>query len=592
LSGTVRVGAFELDTRARELRRGTIRVRLQDQPFEILRMLLARPGDVVTREELRRQLWPAGTYVDFEHSLNAAVKRLRAALGDDADCPRFVETLPRRGYRFIATSAAGEDPAPAGAPAPRLAVLPFSNLSDERHEYFSDGLTEELIAQIGSLCRGHIGVLARWSSMMFKGTLLRAREIGDTLRARYLLEGSVRREGERVRVTARLIDAETETHLWAQAYDRDLTDCLAVQTNVAAEIARALLRELAPATTRDAVPQSVPPSAYQAYLKGRYYWNKAGDDGLDQAIAFYRHALDLDPTFARAHAALARVHVSRAEYYCELPRQALSAARAAAQQALRHDPTLHEAHMALAEVQRTLDWDWRGAEESYRQAIALNPSSEGARRGYSVMLAALGRSAEAMRESARACELDPLCLVVGGSAAFVAYMAGDYDAAIEYSRNTVDMDPEFAPARRVLGATYLQAGRAADAVVELEAAVGRIESPMLLAWLAHAKAVTGHRSEAEALVARARGSAPYVSSYHLAIAYVGLDDLDRAFEALDVACLDRDPMLLHVAVEPRFEPLRGDPRFFALLDRMKMPSISAPDPSRAASASNPGRRAR
>jgi TolB-like protein/Tfp pilus assembly protein PilF len=579
------VGAFELDIRTRELRVGATRVRLQDQPFEILRLLLARPGDVVTREELRRQLWPAGTYVDFEHSLNAAVKRLRAALGDDADCPRFVETLPRRGYRFIAAPAPAADTPPAAAP--RLAVLPFSNLSDERQEYFSDGLTEELIAQIGEQCRAHIGVLARWSSMMFKGTPMRAREVGETLRARYLLEGSVRHSGDRVRVTARLIDADGETQIWAESYDRDLTDCLAVQTSVASEIARALLLELAPAPVRARIPASVSSPAYQAYLKGRYFWNKSGDDGLDQAIAAYEQALELDPAFARARGALARVHVSRADYYLVMPRLALAVARVAAQQALANDPSTYEAHMALAEVQRTLDWDWSAAEDSYRQAIALNPSSEGARRGYALLLAALGRPAEALRESSRACELDPLCLVVGGSAALVAYLAGDYEAAIEYARNTVDMDPEFVPARRVLGAAYLQLGRPAEAVAELESPAGDPRNPVLLAWLAHAKAVSGQIREAEAVLERARQSAPYVSSYHLAIAYVGLGRIEEAFDALAVASLDRDPMLIHVGVEPRFAPLWSDPRFAGIVLRLGLPP-TAPAPSGAGSASRRG----
>src|SRR6187402_1850719 len=209
---TLRFGAFELDVRLRELRRGTSRVRLQEQPFEILRLMLERPGDVVTREQLRQRLWPNGTFVDFEHSLNAAVKRLRAALGDDAENPRFVETLPRRGYRFIASLNAAEPAAlPAAAPATprvRLAVLPFTNLSeDPGQDYFSDGLTEEMISQLGGLYRGRVGVLARWSSMVFKGTSRRASEIGEALRADYLLEGSVRRDGDRVRITARLVEA-------------------------------------------------------------------------------------------------------------------------------------------------------------------------------------------------------------------------------------------------------------------------------------------------------------------------------------------------------------------------------------------------
>ena len=419
--GAIRFGAFELDERARELRSGTSRIRLQEQPFEILRLLLRRPGDVVTREELRRQLWPDGTYVDFEHSLNAAVKRLRAALGDDADNPRFVETLPRRGYRFVASSAVpAADPAPAALPPARLrlAVLPFSNLGDERHEYFGDGLHEELISQLGGLCRGRVGVLARWSSLVFKGTSLRARDVGEALRADYLLEGSVRHEDDRVRITARLVETASETQLWAEMYDRHLTHCLTVQADVAAHIARALAAELVP-DERARTQSAAASAAYQAYLKGRYFWNKTEDQALDQAIAYYEEALALDASFGPAAAALARAKVARAEHYREVPRLALASARDAARRALDIDPTLYEAHLALAETQRMLDFDWNTAEASYLKALQLNPSSESAHRGYAMLLSALGRHREAVRESDRAIELDPLCLVVGGSAAWV-----------------------------------------------------------------------------------------------------------------------------------------------------------------------------
>jgi TolB-like protein len=288
-AGPVRFGRFELDMRARELRSGTLVVRLQDQPFEILCTMLERPGDVVTREELRRRLWPDGTYVDFEHSLNAAVKRLRAALGDDAENPSFVETLPRRGYRFIASlSAAAVDHGGARTSASRgktrVAVLPFRDLGDERHEYFADGLTEELIAQLGGVGRNQIAVVARWSSMVFKNTGLRIRDIGEALRADYLLEGSVRREGERIRVTAHLVAAADEVQLWSESYDRHMTDVLAVQSDVAARIARSLAAELMPAEIHRVAP-ACDPAAYQTYLKGRYYWNKRADEGLDQALA-------------------------------------------------------------------------------------------------------------------------------------------------------------------------------------------------------------------------------------------------------------------------------------------------------------------
>jgi TolB-like protein/Tfp pilus assembly protein PilF len=572
---TMKFGSFELDIQLRELRTGSTRVRLQEQPFAILRLMLERPGDVVTREELRQRLWPAGTYVDFEHSLNAAVKRLRAALGDDADNPRFVETLPRRGYRFIARLDAAVAPAAATTRStqPRLAVLPFANLcEDPAEDYFSDGLTEEMISQLGSVSRGRLGVLARWSSMVFKGTTRRACEIGEVLGVDYLVEGSVRREGDRVRITARLVETARETHLWSGTYDCALTDRLLVQSDVAARIARSLAMELSPSPQR---PSACDAAAYQAYLKGRYYWNKPFDEGVNEAIDYYQRALESAPSFGAAHAALARAQVCRAEYYHMLPRQALTDAEASALRALALDPMLYEAHLAIGDVRRMHDLDWSAAEASYTQAIAHNPSYESAHRAYAVMLSVQGRHAEAIRASERACELDPLCLVVGTTAGWTRYVAGDFDAAVDHCRNTIDMDPEFMPARRVLAAAYLQAGRQAEALSELESAVSLSDGdsdPMLLAWLAHAKAVTGSGRDAMTLVSRTRAldRERYVSSYHLAMALVGLDNVDEAFAALDQAWLDRDPALAGVHVEPRFETIRGDRRYGELLERLNL----------------------
>src|SRR5712691_5470293 len=319
----LRFESFELDVRSRELRKGKDRIRLQEQPFEILRLMLEHPGDVVTREELACRLWPDGTFVDFEHSLNAAVKRLRAALGDDADNPRFVETLPRRGYRFIASLGGATIAIPPVTPdyKARLAVLPFANLSgDASQEYFSDGLTEEMILQLGRLGRGRIGVISRSSSNVFKGSGRRAREIGEMLRADYLLEGSVRREADRVRITAQLVDASSESHLWTDVYERNLTDCLSVQAEVAARIAQSLAVELLP---EQPVQPSHDAAAYQTYLKGRYYWNLPGDQGFEQAISFFGQACASDPSFAAAHADLARTYTGQAEYYNMVPREAL-----------------------------------------------------------------------------------------------------------------------------------------------------------------------------------------------------------------------------------------------------------------------------
>jgi TolB-like protein/lipoprotein NlpI len=560
----LRFGSFELDVRSRELRKGAKRVRLQEQPFEILCLMLERPGHVVTRDELRRRLWPEGTFVDFEHSLNAAVKRLRAALGDDADNPRYVETLPRRGYRFIGAVEDERDGAAAPAGRVRLAVLPFTSLGDEGQEYFTDGLTEEMIAQLGRLCRGRVGIIARQSSMAFKGTVRPAADIGRALRADYLLEGSVRREGDRVRITARLIESADETHLWVDTYERHLTDCLSVQAEVASRIAQSLTMELMPDQRAGREVRSPDIAAYNAYLKARYYWNKMADDGLEESVVYFEQAIGADPTYAAAHSGLARAHIARAEYYHERPQLALEKARAAAERALQLDSTLSEAHLAVGDVRRMLQWDPRAARSAYSQAIALNPSYESAHRAYAVMLASMGRHAQAIREADRACELDPLCLAVNTSSAWVRYAAGDYEAAIDQCRHTLEMDGRYVAPRRLLGAACLQAGRPKDALRALEEAVACVDQdPVAIAWLAHARASTGDRAAAAGLLTKLERLARqrYVPAYHLAIAYAGLDELAEAFAALDRAADDRDPALANVAIEPRFATLRADTRY-------------------------------
>jgi TolB-like protein/DNA-binding winged helix-turn-helix (wHTH) protein len=568
----LRFGAFELDVRSRELRKGATRVRLQEQPFEILCLMLERPGHVVTRDELRRRLWPDGTFVDFEHSLNAAVKRLRAALGDDADNPRYVETLPRRGYRFIAVAPAADRPLPLALAAPRvrLAVLPFRSLGEDGQEYFTDGLTEEMIAQLGRLCRGRIGVIARQSSMTFKGTSCGAREIGRALRADYLLDGCVRREGDRVRITARLIETADETQLWVDTYERHLSDCLSVQAEVAARIAQSLAMELVPEQPGAAPARSPDATAYNAYLKARYYWNKTTDDWVD-AVTFFNQAIDADPSYAAAHAGLARAHVARAEFYVERPRVALQQARAAAERALQLDRHVAEGHLALGDVRRMLDWDTRGARVAYSQAIALNPSYESAHRAYALLLATLTRYAQAIREAERACELDPLCLSINTSAAWVRYVTGDYAGAMQQCLHAIEMDGRYVVPRRLLGAVYLQAGRAADAVRVLEAVLESSEAdPVAAAWLAHVRAVSGERAAAAGLLTRLERAARqrYVPPFHLALAYLGLGDVDTSFALIERAAEDRDPMLPHIAIDPRFAPLRSDRRYAELVGRL------------------------
>ena len=576
----LRFGSFELDLRSRELRNGSSRSRLQEQPFEILRLMLDRAGDVVTRDELRQRLWPTGTFVDFEHSLNAAIKRLRAALGDDAEQPRFVETVPRRGYRFIARTVDADSARAqercANAPRVRLAVLPFSNLSDDSsQEYFSDGLTEELIAQLGPLCRGQVGIIARWSSMFFKGTLQRAREIGEALHADYLLEGSTRRDGSRVRITVRLIDTESEAHLWSETYDRTVSDWLSVQADVAGRVARSLMRELAPDVRRPAIPDER--AAYQAFLKGQYFWAKPADEGLQQALECMTEAVRIAPSFAAGHCALARLRAASAEYYHDVPRRALMIARDTATHALELDPTLSDAHAVLADVRRSMDADWAGAETGYAQALALNASNEQALRAYALMLALQSRHAEALACAERARDLDPLCLAMSTYLAWTRYIVGDYEGAIVDCRHALAVDPGLVHARRVLAAALLQAGRPDQAATELEDALNSADShPVVLAWYVHLCAVSGDRAKALVLLDRVRTleGSRYVPPFHMALAYIGLGQIEDAFAALDRAWLDRDPAFASLSADPRFAPLRNDSRFGELLARINPPSFS------------------
>ena len=565
-----RFGRFELDSRTRELRKDGVRLRLQDQPFAVLALMLEHPGELLTRDELRDRLWPDGTFVDFEHGLNAAVKRLRSVLGDNAERPRFVETLHRRGYRFIArverVNGAGGAAlvADASDTRQRLAVLPFSHLTEACvPESFASGLTEELMTQLGRLCADRLGVIARSSCYRVQRADRTVREIGDALRAHYLVEGTVRTEGDRVRITAQLIEVRGETQLWADSFERPMADSLLVQSDVATQIVRSVAMELLPdrAPTPSTGTRHI--EAYQSYLKGRYHWNRPGEEGIRECLAFYGLALKLDPGFATAHGAMARATVAAADYYLREPREALDAAEASAARALAIDPTEPEAHVALAEVRRCRDWDWDGAEEAYRRALSFNPSNEAARRLYGVLLGARRQHDAATAMTDRAVELDPLCLVAGTSAAWVRYVAGQYDDVIERCRHTIDMDPAYLAPHRLLAAAQLQTGDVKGSIQYLESVPGALTDPLSLAWLAHALAVKGDRDRAVGLLCQLDELAQerYVSSYHRALAYAGLGDFDATFTLLARACDQRDPWLMHLASEPRFGTIRSDARY-------------------------------
>ena len=569
----VQFGGVEVDMRLREVRRGNDAVRLQEQPFQLLALMLARPGDVVTREDIRQRLWPDGTSVDFEHSVNAVVKRLRAVLGDDAAQPRFVETLPRQGYRFIGTLEGSEPRVrpPAPAPRPRLVVLPFMNLTgDPSHDFFIDGFTEELIAQLGHRCADRVGVLARTSAMLYKDARRGAADIGEALRVDHLIEGSVRVGGDRVRITAQLIETRGETHLWAHSYDREYRNCLSVQTEVAAEIAVALERELFPPPANE-TPTRVP-GAYEAYLTGRFHWHRSGPVGIQTAIAFYDQALGHDPGFGRAHSARARALLSLSEYYVVPPGDALRSARDAAGRALAIDPDDPDAWVVIAEARRVLDHDPAGARTAYDKVLSRNASNECAHRYYAWFLGARSPGAEAIAVADRAFSLDPLCIVMQTCAADVHYLSRDYEGALSRSRHALEMEPESERARRSASLALVQLGRGEDAVAIFDAVPERSASLTTLAIKACALVASGNLDKARAIARRLEraGQDRVVSPYHLAALHNALGDDETAFAQLERACAAGDGWLDAVGVDPRFACLHGDDRLHAIRARLRL----------------------
>ncbi len=400
-----RFGAFELDLSSSELRKAGVRVKLPPQPFKVLALLARRPGELATRKEIQQQIWGSETFVDFEEGLNFCIKQIRTALGDDAEAPRYIETLPRRGYRFIAPV---EEP---GHPAGRtmLAVLPFENLSgDSEQDYFSNGLTEEMITQLGRLQPERLSVIARTSAMTYKGSNKTVDQIGRELGVDYLLEGSVRREGDQVRITAQLIQVRDQAHLWAQSYDRNVSSILAVQGEVARAIAGEIKVAVTPEETRRlASARPVNPDAHEAYLKGRFHWYKLSRVHLDTALDYFQLALEKDPNYALAYVGIAYVWASRGDCGLVPSREAFPKVKAAALKARELDDTLAEVHELLANVRFFYEWDWGGAEREFQRAIQLNSNSAELRFYYSDFLISMRRPREWKAEIERALELDP-----------------------------------------------------------------------------------------------------------------------------------------------------------------------------------------
>ncbi len=467
--------------------------------------------------------------------------------------------------------------APLQRPKPygkhRIAVLPLANISLEpKEDYFADGMTEELISTLSKIAG--LRVIARTSVMRYKGSTKSISEVGKELGVENVVEGSVRKAHGKIRITTQLVSTETEEPLWSQEYDRDMRDIFAIQSDIAQRIAKALKVQVLRAEKQGIEKEATQNlEAYNLYLRGRYFWNKRTEEGLESAIGYFKAALRNDRSFALAYTGLADSYAMLALLELSPPREAFPKAKAAAERALKIDSQLAEAHTSLAVVRFQYERDWLAAEAEFKLAIELSPNYAPAHNFYANFLKAMGRFDEALSEAKRAEELDPLDLAINTGVGHVLYLSRNYDKAIEQYGKTLELDPNFAQAHLWFGRPYLQKGMYKEAIHELQKAVAlSAESTMALATLGHAYASAGNRSGALLLLdkLKRRSKSQYVPSYWIATIYNGLGDKDKAFAWLERAYLERSSWLSWVKVEPRFDLLHSDPRFLSLLKRMKL----------------------
>jgi len=628
----LRFGSFEANVRAGELRKRGLKVRLQDQPFQILVMLLERPGELVTRQEIHQKLWPADTFVGFDHGLNNAINRLREALGDSAETPRFIETLPRKGYRFIALVtgdgqlAEAEYPAAAATPVvetgpidPRLsarprflvtilvlcfalalagmvylgwrrlragrpspgseyvmlAVLPFQNLSgDPSQDYFGDGLTEEVIAQLGALSPDQLGVIARTTSMAYKHTSKSVEQIGSELGVGYVLESSVRRDGNQVRISVQLIRVHDQVHVWARSYDRQISHSIELQEEVAKAVAEQIEVKLSPSYKGRTNPHHLDAEANEAYLRGRYFWNQFTPEGYRQAISYFQQAIARDSNFAEAYSGLADSYnflvVTDSIPASEGHPKALEAAR----RAVSLGVNLAEPHASLAVALGRSEWNWPGAEDEFKRAIALNPSYSMVHRLYASILGATRRHHEAWEQINAAMRLDPLSLPNNAEVVRTLYYSRDYDRAIEQGQKALQLDPNYARTQFWLGRVYSQKQMHSEAIAASRKILEAMpDSNLALTEMAYSLAARGRQTEARKILRRLeeRSERSFVPNYNLAVIHIALNEEDIAMRYMQQAYENRDWALLVLAVEPRLDPLRRDPRFQEISAKLKFP---------------------
>jgi len=621
----VRFDDYELDGRRYLLRRADRTVKLERIPMELLLFLVERKGELVTREQIVEKLWGRDVFLDTDNGINTAIRKIRHALNDDAEQSRFVQTVPAKGYRFVApiTAVEVDNPAPpiapenevvsnrygfgrfgimhlavaalvivlmvggwmwkggrsratiASAPVIRsLAVMPFENLTgDPSQDYFSDGITDVLTTDLARI--GALRVVSRTSSMRFKGSPKPLSEIARELGVDALVQGTILRTAQRVRVTAQVIRTNPEGHVWADQYDRPLGDAADLQTELAHAISHAILITLTPRDqSRLAAGRRPNREAYEAYLKGRYFWSQRSEETTKKAIEYYREAVEHDPGYAMAFVGLADAYKSLAmpDSMQEAlpPREAFPKARTAVMQALAIDDTLGEAHATLAHIEYLYDRDWPAAEAELRRSIELNANYASAHQWYAYHLLWTGRLGEARLEVERAKELDPLSPTIDGTLALILFAGHQNQQAIEQARKPLEIAPDFAFAHYRLGQIYAFSGAYRDAIPELERAIALSGgSARATAELAFAYAHVGRRAEAVKLLdaLRERSNQRYVAPLNLAIIYAGLGERASTLDWLEKACEDRDPSLDSVQLSPAFAAVRSEPRFGEIVRR-------------------------
>ncbi|HEY0377839.1 MAG TPA: tetratricopeptide repeat protein [Pyrinomonadaceae bacterium] len=596
-------GPFRLDRAERRLLRGPKPVQLTIKAFETLLALVENEGRVLGKDELIARVWPDA--VVEEGSLNVNIYTLRRALGETQGGAKYIETVPRRGFRFVAqvraTSDAGKaskNGRAAGRASPgnhrqaaaaasssghaeganvrrgrkvidSLAVLPLVNAGrDAEMEYLSDGITESIINSLSQLPQ--LRVMARSTVFRYKGRDVDPQAIGRELNVSAVLTGRVMQLNENLIIRTELVDVADGWQLWGEQYNRNSADLLAVQEEISRDISEKLRLKLSGEQKRRLAKRYTESTeAYQTYLKGRFYWNKRTLEGLRRGVEYFQQAIRLDPDYALAYAGLADSHLlmGSVEYGALHPKEALQSAKIATLEALRLDGTLAEAHASLGYV-RLFDWDWSEAEKEYRRAVELNPNYATAHHWYALYLTAMGRHAEAVAEIKRAQELDPLSLPIGVGVGWHFFLTRQYDRAIAEYQGALEMEPNFYMARLWLGLAYAHKGMFAEALEEYGRATALSGgSPLTLAAQAHTYALTGESTRARGLLEELQqlSEERYVSPYYIAAVHTALGGRDEALAWLDLARENRSEGMVWLKVDPTLDSLRSSPRFTDLM---------------------------